>query len=36
VAAPGGRHDTTIPHERRGPPAIGPGDPAEWPPPLSP
>jgi glyoxylase-like metal-dependent hydrolase (beta-lactamase superfamily II) len=29
--AAGGRYETTVPHERRGPPAVGPGDPAEWP-----
>lgn len=31
VPADGGRCDTTVPHERRGPPAVGPGDPVLWP-----
>jgi hypothetical protein len=31
VPAAGGRYETTVPHERRGPPAIGPCDPAQWP-----
>jgi glyoxylase-like metal-dependent hydrolase (beta-lactamase superfamily II) len=30
VAAAGGRYTTTVPHERRGPPAVGPGDPSLW------
>jgi glyoxylase-like metal-dependent hydrolase (beta-lactamase superfamily II) len=31
VPADAGRYETTVPHERRGPPAVGPGDPARWP-----
>jgi glyoxylase-like metal-dependent hydrolase (beta-lactamase superfamily II) len=31
VPAPDGRYDTAVPHERRGPPAVGPGDPVDWP-----
>jgi hypothetical protein len=31
VVSEGGRFDTTIPHEERSPPAVGPGDPTRWP-----
>jgi hypothetical protein len=32
VPAAAGRYETTVQHELRGPPAVGPGDPSSWPP----